>query len=359
MKIIKGILMLVMVILWGCSTANDSTIALDASGKHPTGWAVASNGGQHPAIYLNSPEKCTECHGSSLTGGISKVSCFSADRNGMTCHAQGPLGHPAGWSVPAAHGAHAKAAAIGADGMAFCANCHGADYRGKGLTQKDCQRCHTKAPHPDAINWRSRGAVTHVTTHSSNAAVCAQCHTAQKNLNAAGLAKLPATPIIGSGGCFNNTLCHGVMGHDFPYPGATHMNISFEEMNQCGNCHGGIGTSGPYPVAAGTPPECASCHTGWAVGNIGCGACHGDPSIGDGRPNGIIFPNRQGKHSNGISKHSNLACTECHPFTTGDIRHGWSNRQKSSAAQVGGAKITSWNSGTKSCWPTCHGNENW
>jgi len=90
--------------LCGCSSGNDSTTILDSSGKHPSDWAVADTGGKHPSAYLAGPSSCYECHGTDLMGGISNVSCFNASRSGITCHAGGPSGHPAGWSDPDSHG---------------------------------------------------------------------------------------------------------------------------------------------------------------------------------------------------------------------------------------------------------------
>ncbi|MDD2898097.1 MAG: hypothetical protein PHI31_05225 [Desulfuromonadaceae bacterium] len=155
------LILFMLTTVWGCSKAGDNTVILDATGKHPTGWAVATIGGNHPAAFISSPDTCKECHGTDLRGGVSTVSCFSQDRNGITCHAQGPSGHPTGWSSPTAHGTHAKAPAAGADGMMFCAKCHGADYTG-GIG-KSCMTCHTTAPHPPKP-WFG-GTYTHKNTN--------------------------------------------------------------------------------------------------------------------------------------------------------------------------------------------------
>lgn len=273
-KFRSGIILLMFICIWGCSSANDSSMVLDASGKHPAGWVVASNGGNHPAVYLAAPDICKECHGGDLKGGISKVSCFSADRGGMSCHAQGPSGHPAGWSDPAAHGAHAKAAPSGADGMAFCTNCHGTDFRGGGVSQKDCLRCHATAPHPAAANWRSTGTITHTTTAPNNAKVCAPCHNSlSPNLAAPNLtrfANAPAGSFNGSSpDCFNASMCHG----------------DVRKTGNCDACHSTATTSPFNSMAGATSPSdskvgahvkhlSAFAQTAAHSDNIVCTECH-------------------------------------------------------------------------------------
>lgn len=349
----KGVLLLVYACLWGCSSSNEGSLALDASGKHVSGWVVASNGGNHPAAYLAAPGTCQECHGVNLTGGVSKVSCFSADRNGIGCHPQGPSGHPAGWSAAASHGAHAKAAATGANGMAFCANCHGADYRGAGVSQKDCLSCHTTAPHPPKP-WFG-GTSTHKSTDTSNAPACALCHTNRANLSATGAATLPAGVVIGTSGCFNNTLCHGQLGHPDGWAASGHQPAAKAAasattgMDYCRNCHGsdfrggsagiscfGCHTNAPHAkpwlgstgattrlhstTDATNAPACGSCHAGGVKlttpvtppANAGCfnsTLCHGTVAS-------HAFPNPGSSH-----KSSTSGCSSCHSIGTASSQY--------------------------------------
>lgn len=255
----KGLILFMLVSILGCSKSNDKTIVLDASGKHPAGWTVASIGGNHPSSFLSSPDTCTECHGADLRGGVSKVSCFSPDRSGITCHAQGPSGHPTNWSNPAAHGTRAKATVSGTNGMAFCKNCHGTDYRGAGSNQKDCRRCHTTAPHPPKP-WLG-GTYTHKTTDTSNAPACATCHTNRANLSAAAAGTLPATPVIGTTGCFNNTLCHGQLGHPADWTASGHKTAAKSAagptsgLDYCSDCHGIDFKGGTSEIS------CFNCHS--------------------------------------------------------------------------------------------------
>ena len=210
----SGIILLMFISIWGCSKGNNTI--LDTSGKHPAGWAVADTGGKHPLAFINGPSACYECHGKDLRGGVSAVSCFSASRSGITCHANGP-GHPVGWAAPDQHGAAAKKISAGTNGYARCQVCHGADFSG-GIVNKSCLNtagCHgagilaAHSPKP----WRDvgkTGARSHTNTDSSNAAACAVCHTRGANSTRS---PSPAAPAGTVPGCFNNTLCHGVQGH--------------------------------------------------------------------------------------------------------------------------------------------------
>ncbi|KAB0667241.1 CxxxxCH/CxxCH domain-containing protein [Oryzomonas japonica] len=248
---------LVAVTLFACSKGNDKASNIDPrTGKHPAGWAVANTGGSHPTAFLSVPSSCYECHGKDLKGGISGVSCFTASRSGMSCHANGPSGHPAGWAAPDVHGAAAKAALSGMNGLARCQVCHGADFSG-GIAKKSCLNtagCHgtgimaAHSPKP----WLSRiGGRTHTSADPSNAAACAVCHTAGANSSR----KPSATPPAGTApNCFNNTLCHGVEGHAF----ASWTSAGFHGA-AAKAAAGGITVNGQYsPVSSFA--SCVACH---------------------------------------------------------------------------------------------------
>ena len=287
------------VLLFSCSKGNDKASNIDPrTGKHPAGWAVVG-GGKHPQAYLSASSSCYECHGKDLSGGISSVSCFSASRSGISCHANGPGQHPAGWSDAAAHGAHAKSIETGADGLTRCQVCHGSDFAG-GIVKKTCLNtagCHgagVKAPHA-AKPWLSRlEASTHSNTDAGNAAACAVCHAAGANST-----RTPATPAPAATapGCFNNTLCHGVEGHTTGWNlpanhGAAAKAVTGGDkgFKACIVCHGanyaggtaqqsclntagchGAGVNAPHPVTpwrahsatdTSNDAQCATCHTG-------------------------------------------------------------------------------------------------
>ncbi len=82
-KVIYAALLSLFIIVCGCSSGNDNTINLNSTGKHSANWVSS-----HRTAALSSVSPCYECHGADLKGGISKVSCFSADFNGQYCHAK-------------------------------------------------------------------------------------------------------------------------------------------------------------------------------------------------------------------------------------------------------------------------------
>lgn len=333
MKLIHCAVMAILCVsLWSCSKGNDKGVVLDTAGKHPSGWAATGDGGMHPGKYIALPSSCYECHGKNLAGGISRVSCFSATRSGISCHPNGPSGHPAGWALPDAHGAATKAASNGQNGLERCRVCHGSDLSGGSinvscLNNAGCHGAGVMAPHSPKP-WRSKiGGRTHTVTDASNAAACAVCHSGGANSS-----RVPsAAPQPGAApGCFNNTLCHGVEGHAAGWKapaahGAAAKSPSGGEngFSACTQCHGtkydggsaeqsclntagchGAGILAPHPakpwrstsggvshVATDTSNagQCAVCHTGGAnstrkpragdkIGLSGCfdnTLCHG------------------------------------------------------------------------------------
>jgi predicted CXXCH cytochrome family protein len=403
-----------------CFSASRSGIACHPNGpsNHPFGWSAPGSHGSAAKAASPGLAYCTGCHGSDYKGGAGK-SCMTCHTtaphpaapwigttttgtthtttneanvaecarchlnnarlttpvavppgttpgcfNNTLCH--GPKsGHPVGWSAPASHGGAAKAVPSATQGFLSCTQCHGSDYvSGIGTS---CKACHTTAPHP-ATPWRGTTATgtTHTTTNEGNVSQCARCH-----LNNARLATPVAVPPGTTPGCFNGTLCHGTpsSGHAFPYGGSLHRpggtgtvlaNIRAPYTN-CSGCHDTTTAGGTYPVASGVRPLCSGCHLNMAnftSTTPGCWDCHG-ASATDGRPNGTSFPNRQGSADGHNRNTHRIACTFCHPITTGSVSHGWSNRVKSSNAQV--VTTLNWNpgsraAGTGTCNPSTGGN---
>jgi len=354
--------------MFGCSKANESSVNLGSSGLHPAGWVVASGGGAHSLSYLANPTVCVECHGKSLEGGITGVSCFTASLNGMSCHANGPSGHPAGWAAGDAHGVAAKAAVTGLNGLSHCQLCHGADFSG-GTAKKSCLNtagCHgatISAPHSQKP-WLSKiGGRTHTNTDVSNAATCANCHANGANSTRVPSPAAPAgTPI----GCFNNTLCHSVIGHPTGWNAANVHGTAAKAVSgndkgfsYCTQCHGAnyqggtaqqtcLNTSGCHgaDVAAPHPGipwisstvgavnhtstdtsnagQCAVCHTGGAnsnrkpqagatIGLTGCfnnTLCHGASGHAVGWSAAAVHGTEAKKAPTGSTGFS--ACKTCH-----------------------------------------------
>jgi len=91
----------------GSSTPNPQAPFDSTSGQHTAGWLPAG----HVQPAQADPASCSECHGSDLSGGISKVSCTPCHLNGSpfeltnctSCHGNPPTGTTA----PNRSGAHA------------------------------------------------------------------------------------------------------------------------------------------------------------------------------------------------------------------------------------------------------------
>lgn len=276
----KGITLIAFACLvWGCNNANSSAPSLNAAGQHPATWLF-----DHRAAFLTNQSQCSQCHGSDLHGGISKVSCFTPLFNGQACHAGGPSGHPAGWREPSAHGAAAKSQPGIESGFSNCQSCHGANFTGGAagvscfLASTATGPCHVRsgvsvnAPH-SPIPWRTYPSPTHTDTVDDaaglNAAACALCHTRGANLRV----PILTTYATGAPGCFNSTLCHGTTGHP---PGwaepKNHGSAAKANLTYCQQCHadkpfGGAGSNPRFNVQLGRLVDAT-------LGNTGCEVCH-------------------------------------------------------------------------------------
>jgi hypothetical protein len=254
-----------LIVLAGCSPSSETSVGfLDAAGNHPPDIVAI-----HMDYARPDGSACRPCHGPDLHGGISGVSCFTANRNGQGCHADGPdFGegpgpfHPVGWSDPATHGPPPKGVPAGTTGFSYCQICHGGSFDG-GTSSVSCYTCHAvSAPHPQRP-WTG-GTFTHTNTNTGNAPVCAGCHLGGQN---ATIRPDPPAPFGTSPGCFNNTLCHGSFGppETFHPPGedepAAHGPPAKDAPSDtsgfphCQICHGSLFGGGASEVS------CYTCHT--------------------------------------------------------------------------------------------------
>lgn len=127
---IYGAVLLLFVTLWGCGNGNNSSVVLDATGKHAANWVINHGSFCRVLPGINNPDAalssaCSGCHGSDLTGGIVKVSCMSNSIGGTFCHATSPLANPGCTSChgnPPATGKHVKHAALA--GLTCATSCH-------------------------------------------------------------------------------------------------------------------------------------------------------------------------------------------------------------------------------------------
>lgn len=307
----------------GCSTAESPSGSgtnmnhVLPSGSSVAGWLVTPSGGSHAStatldyIANGGSSGCTECHGSDLSGGISKVSCFSNAAAGCH-HVTAPTAPP--WGDPAVHGATAKMAP-GSSGFASCQICHGSDFSGGG-TGWACEDCHgPPAPHPSAP-WRG-SPYTHTTTNTANAPVCARCHYPNSPNNPANHPATPA-PAGTAPGCYNGTMCH----------------------NQAGHPSGWVATS----PAAQPHGNSAKATPGATAGFVYCQACHGT-----------------GENFSGGS--SGVSCYPCHGANSPHPSQ-WNSTDtyKHSTTDTGNAAVCAYchrnaNPGTPDCFNNtlCHG----
>lgn len=355
--------------LFACSDGNSGAPLVDNKGKHPdswleTHWIAYRSGLPQGGATFDSP--CIECHGKDLSGGIAGVGCFTPlSADGRACHAN-QLGHPDNWGSPAQHGVAAKAAPGVSSGFAYCARCHGSDYRGGSGKAVSCFSCHATAPHPPRPwSGSAPGGRSHTLSDVGTAAECAKCH-------------LSPSPGSVTPGCFNNTMCHGTaeqIGHASGWLDPTSAGFHAKQLNNsCTGCHGlDLNGSGSAPSClSATPIGGMTCHatappTISPTGASRCLSCHGGASAG---PTGTQAPNRQFGHG----EHSALAsvvpavgtCALCHSGAgSGTANHGRASQNGGRAqATVAFADSTfalegatlSFDPATRSCsGVSCHG----
>jgi predicted CxxxxCH...CXXCH cytochrome family protein len=254
---------LAALVLIGCGGGKAAPAVAQYYGNyHPTGWLngpdlAKNHAGQAVAAGI---ANCTKCHE------ISVIKVGSGIPTCMTtgCHHQSVPG----WANPGIHGMRAKLPAVFDGGsLVSCQICHGADFAG-GLSASACVTCHgVKAPHP-AAPWRTSGgtALTHTSTDTSNAAVCAQCHYPGSVNNPIGHPATPA-PAGTQPGCYNATLCHADAGAPHPLgsiwkdptSSAYHGIQAKADLKYCQSCHGTPGTTKFDGGSATT--ACSSCHS--------------------------------------------------------------------------------------------------
>ena len=302
----------------GCSTTNSESVALSPQGAHPQGWDNV-----HGTFARPDGASCAPCHGSATdpaaSGGIAKVSCFSAPRGAQWCHANGPAFHPPDWldkggahfhgaayPGPIANGKLCATCHTQADPPSFvclnchftitgartpagttwvhgtiaghtafgqldvlnavnsvCINCHAVNNAFGHMPQPFCHNCHSPAPggfHPAGwANPDSHGAAAKQAPGAGTTgfATCRTCH---------------GTNLDGVGGtaptCINTAACHGagVASPHSPSPwniliapaGRTHTTMSPDDTNAavCALCHFGGGIHSPTPPPAGSTPGC-------------------------------------------------------------------------------------------------------
>ncbi|HJW44132.1 MAG TPA: hypothetical protein VJ463_06730 [Geothrix sp.] len=244
-----------MLVLLACGGGKGKSEVIQYYGNyHPTGW-INTHGGQAVAGV----DACTKCHEMSIIRvGSGIPTCMTSN-----CHHKSVPD----WANPGIHGMRAKLPQVTDGGsLVSCQLCHGKDFTG-GLSANACSSCHgVQAPHPVGP-WRTSGGtpLTHTTTDTSNAAVCAQCHYPGSPNNPAGHPANPA-PAGTQPGCYNATLCHADAGAPHalgpvwtdPTSSAYHGIQAKADLKYCQSCHGTPGTTKFDGGSATT--ACSSCH---------------------------------------------------------------------------------------------------
>jgi predicted CxxxxCH...CXXCH cytochrome family protein len=363
---------LALAALFACSNGNPTAPAtIDAAGRHAVSPGYSNWVQQHWVEYkklnggsseVSSATGCSECHGSDLAGGVSKVSCFGASftLNGVSisCHANGDgtLGHPSSWSDPTSAGFHAAA------------SFNGATVRGSANLAADCGLCHATAQDtalvgsaPSCLSTDPKwGIACHTSSPALNPQGCVSCHGAPPsgptgNLRPNRQGKHAAHLILGIGcrACHSNggsgTARHGVGN------GVAYLNLSTGYRSQ----------SGAFSYSAGKCSAVA-CHGGQQTldwfGNQSmdvardCTSCHTPASQALPQFNSFF----SGKHQFHISDPNGpqLGCTSCHSpvlmtaHFTGLATPGFDGDPKTTLS--GALNYSKNGAGIDSCTVSCH-----
>jgi predicted CxxxxCH...CXXCH cytochrome family protein len=330
---------LALAALFACSNGNGSAApALDSTGKHADTWVQQhmiaykqANGGSGEVAFTTN---CSQCHGSDLSGGISRVSCFSDSQNGISCHNNfdHSLGHPAAWSDP-----------TGGGNFHSNASFNGALVRGSSTlaSSTSCGRCH--ATDSDAIlvgtipSCLSAGSTLGIACHSTSPALhssgCVSCHSVPPNNASAGAGAAPNR----AGAHAKHLLLAGVSCD------SCHLNYGSGSLKHArGAANGANGTAFLNPALsfkaksgifnyAGGKCSAVSCHGGvstpaWYTGQINvasdCLLCH-EQGTGTQSPQYNSFFSGSGQGKNLHQSHldqarlnpvsgGRIVCTDCH-----------------------------------------------
>lgn len=165
-----------------------------------------------------------------------------------------------------------------------------------GNAASDCTKCHGYPP----------ATATHTGKTPTD---CRGCHS---HVNASGTGFTDLTKHI-------NGVVNATGAHAAPY--FTHNAVAASTcLAANGGCHSTGTAASPYPAAAGTPPNCMSCHTladplvsGNGLGN--CKSCHGTGGTGtSAAPTGTSWPNIRGTNIDARHpSHKGSTCGACHP----------------------------------------------
>ena len=240
-----------LIFLFRCSDLREPL----AVSPHPEGWENPQSANFHGKVLVSdsslSLQSCRTCHGQDLRGGTSGVSCYQS-----SCHTFYP--HPIGFGRPNSPDFHGKIIAEQLHwDITSCQPCHGQNYDGEGVAKKDCRRCHKLYPHREGygeagsqnfhgnsigeeVNWDIRKCQPcHGENYDGKGVKqknCRTCHTQPDGpedcATCHGSAQNPAPPPD----LANNTAtdAEGVGAHQFHVADSTISTIAF---GNCQHCH--------------------------------------------------------------------------------------------------------------------------
>ncbi len=291
---------------------------------HPEGWNEKSSTDFHGAAVLSnslSLESCRSCHGENFQGGTSNLSCFAAG-----CHAVFP--HPEGFAEKMSPNFHGEFIAEMLQwNILDCQSCHGNDYAGNGVSEKNCLTCHQDVDGPENcstchgsagnpapprdlsknIRVSARGVGGHQVhlsgdTWSTATMKCNTCHTVPQqyaeggHIDSSPRAELNFGPLATFGGKVEpvydrdaascaNVYCHGAF--EFPKSESQYPWAYTEESIRGNN-----------PKLFWTTPD---------AGQAFCGTCHGLPPKGH-----IAAASCESCHSRVVDRNFNIIDKSLH-----------------------------------------------
>ena len=235
-----------------CSTSCHETGAVWSEEFHPVGWGENT---QHGHAFYSESDSCRTCHGQSLTGGTSGVSCDSCHTGGTSawrsdctfCH--GGLDNPTGAPPEGVHGETVRTSVtVGA---------HTAHVEETAThTAYDCTACHSKPAFFDDPN--------HIDTNNG--------------------AEMSFGPLAGTGAAYSptTTRCASLYCHGDGQNPSGQVAWTVDLQMGCNSCHGYQGD-----------PQGLSGRHATHVGEVGCESCH----AGVVSPAGEVI--NKGLHVNG------------------------------------------------------------
>lgn len=321
---------IIPVITFGCSKlrdfedlANKKNSQVSANYPHTLEFRTTLS---HGTAFQKDPTSCKTCHGETLTGGNTKVSCTQ-------CHTQYP--HSESFKTSAAHGSTYLLSTNKAD----CLRCHGTKTQVENSKATNCQSCHSY-PHDPLWGQRENHAVAYLKSKNTPLSPSGKQLISCKNCHGEDLS--------GGNSKVSCNKCHSVYPHSDAFKDTDqfeiHGNAYLSDKTACARCHNSKNEELGSPATT-----CNTCHDPlthdnvWAKpGNHGaafiaqlkhsdsdklsqtsCGKCHSNKKLPEtnvkqtvtctachlAMPHSADFKN--GEH-NEIAKSFSVACKSCH-----------------------------------------------